>query len=532
MKDSFFRSMTWLHTWVGLLMCWLLFLIFFAGTISFFRHEISLWNQPAVHNIENNKVQQSALIDAGLEYLGKTAPDANRWWIGLPSPRQPEVQVSHRHSQPDGQRDKWIDERLDPNTLNQVDGLVDTRGGNFFYRLHFDLHYMDRKLARWLVCLASLFMLIALISGIVIHKRIFKDMFQFRPQKGVRAWLDAHNLSSVLALPFHLMITYTGLVTLIFMLFPDPANTLYEDGVKGFRADFYPERQRTEATEQQLSTPAFDSAFAHFHLNWPEQKIKRVIVDHPSNMSATIKIYGDNGTLIRDEHPYWQYSGTTGELLKTARLDPSSGEVLYGGMIAVHSGRLAHPGLRWLYFICGIAGCIMIASGCIMWAKRIRERLKPEQSPSFGLKLVEALNLGTIMGLPLATAGFFYANRLLPSGISDRAEKEILVFFIVWLASAIVAGIRRNKLAWQGFAYLNAVTWLLLPICNALTTDGNLMTYIVEDKWILASFDLAFLATAAAFALQGKKLSSKSSKASAVKVKPVQKHTLNREQKA
>ncbi|MDK1288114.1 PepSY-associated TM helix domain-containing protein [Pseudoalteromonas umbrosa] len=529
MKDSFFRSMTWLHTWVGLLLCWLLFLIFFAGTISFFRHEISLWNQPAVHKIEQPKVEQATLINTGLDYLQNKAPDANRWWIGLPSPRQPEVHVSHRHSQPDGQRDKWIDEQLDPNTLNPVEGMVETRGGNFFYRLHFDLHYMDRKLARWLVCFASLFMLIALISGIVIHKRIFKDLFQFRPQKGVRAWLDAHNLSSVLALPFHLMITYTGLVTLIFMLFPDPANTLYEDGVKGFRADFYPERQRLEKSEQTLNTPAFDAAFAHFHQNWPEQKIKRVIVDHPSSISATIKIYGDNGTLIRDEYPYWQYSAASGELIKTARLDPSGGEVLYGGMIAVHSGRLAHPGLRWLYFICGIAGCLMIATGCIMWAKRIRERLKPNQSPSFGLKLVEALNLGTIMGLPLATAGFFYANRLLPADIAGRADKEILAFFLIWLVCAVVAGLWRAKHAWQSFAYLNAIVWLLLPICNALTTNGNLITYLIDGKWILASFDLVFLATAAVFFFQGNKLSLKTSS-----VKPTKrpKRSTGKEQKA
>ena len=64
--------------------------------------------------------------------------------------------------------------------------FVDTRGGNFFYRLHFDLHYIDVKTARWIVCFASLFMLIALISGIVIHKRIFKDMFVFRANKGSR----------------------------------------------------------------------------------------------------------------------------------------------------------------------------------------------------------------------------------------------------------------------------------------------------------------------------------------------------------
>ncbi|KZN34042.1 hypothetical protein N480_22895 [Pseudoalteromonas luteoviolacea S2607] len=509
MKESFFRSMTWLHTWVGLLLCWLLFLIFFAGTISFFRHEISLWNQPAVHNIDHNKQQQQTLIESGLAYLNSAAPEANRWWIGLPSSRQPELQVSHRHSQGEGKRDKWHDERLDPNTLLPIEGLVDTKGGNFFYRLHFDLHYMDRKLARWLVCFASLFMLIALISGIVIHKRIFKDLFQFRPQKGVRAWLDAHNLSSVLALPFHLMITYTGLITLIFMLFPNPAETLYEDGLKGFRADFYPERQRIEASNKKLDEPAFEAAFTHFYQNWPEQKIKRVIVDHPSNTAVNIKIYGDNGTLIRDEYPYWQYSGTTGELLKTARLDPSNAEMLYGGMIAVHSGRLAHPGLRWLYFICGIAGCVMIASGCIMWAKRIKERLKPTQTASFGLKLVETLNIATIMGLPLATAGFFYANRLLPPDMVARADKEVLVFFVVWLATTLFTSLFRDKRAWQWLAYCNAAIWLLLPVCSALTTHSNLLTYIQDGKWILASFDLAFITTALVFYLQAKKLANK-----------------------
>ena len=56
------------------------------------------------------------------------------------------------------------------------------------------------KVPRWIVCFASLFMLIALISGIVIHKRIFKDMFVFRANKGSRSWLDVHNLSSVFAI--------------------------------------------------------------------------------------------------------------------------------------------------------------------------------------------------------------------------------------------------------------------------------------------------------------------------------------------
>src|SRR3546814_20356137 len=57
-------------------------------------------------------------------------------------------------------------------------------------------------------------MLIAILRGIVTQKKILADFFLLRFGKGQRSWLDAHNASSVLFLPFILMITYTGLVSL------------------------------------------------------------------------------------------------------------------------------------------------------------------------------------------------------------------------------------------------------------------------------------------------------------------------------
>lgn len=77
MRESFFRSMTWLHTWVGLLVCWLLFLIFFAGTASFFRHEISLWAQPATHHLpQYNHAFQQQTVTKSIERFQHTAPTA------------------------------------------------------------------------------------------------------------------------------------------------------------------------------------------------------------------------------------------------------------------------------------------------------------------------------------------------------------------------------------------------------------------------------------------------------------------------
>jgi uncharacterized iron-regulated membrane protein len=512
MKESFFRSMTWLHTWAGLLVCWILFLIFFAGTLSFFRHEITLWSQPTLHDVapqENRIESQQSQITSALQYLETNAADADSWWVGLPNERGRVVEVSYRDISIEGVRGKRHTQYIDPNINDTLSQARESKGGHFFYRLHFDLHYMDRTIARWLVSFASLFMLIGLISGVVIHKRIFKDMFQFRTGKGIRTWLDAHNLSSVMALPFHIMITYTGLITLIFMLFPYPVMTHYEEGRKAFSADLNPARLNADITGRQVEMLPMKQLVDQFYTNWPNVDVRRVIVDHPSDETAQLKFYANTGTNVQDEMPVWVFNPMTGELVMTDNDDLSASEALYGGMIALHSGRLALPGLRWLYFFCGIAGCVMIGSGAVMWAKRIRERMKPDQKDSFGLRLVECLNLATIMGLPIATATFFLANRLLPNNFAGRAEAEVNLFFMGWLAVALFSLYKAGTSQWRQLAQFNAVLWLGLPICNALTTQGNLLSYILKGQWVLAGFDILCLITAAVFYKQSLKLARK-----------------------
>lgn len=510
MKGSFFRSMTWLHTWVGLLVCWLLYLIFFAGTISFFRDEVSLWNQPSVHNIEQQADRigaQKQQIVSGVEYLNAQAPNAPNWRITLPEERIPYLTYGYAKPKEPGQRRAQFENtRLNPNTMQPLAPFVDTRGGNFFYRLHFDLHYIDVKTARWIVCFASLFMLIALISGVVIHKRIFKDMFVFRANKGSRSWLDVHNLSSVFALPFHLMITYTGIITLIFMIFPYPAQTVYEDGIRGFFNDVSPSSPATESLQGTAPLVPIKTVLDQVYTKWPEADITRVIINKPNKAAATIMVLVSPGKTLRDQAPRLIFSGASGELVAQTDDELTGSKALYESLNSMHTGRLAEPLLRVLYFLGGIAGCIMIATGCIMWAKRIRERMKKNAQPSWGLKLVEALNLGTLMGLPLATSAFFLANRLISTRAMERADKEILAFFLTWLCVLIIAFVKRDKLQWCVMAAINSIACFSVPVVNALTTQGNIISYLRNEQWALFMFDSLFLLFGLLFLLQTEKL--------------------------
>ena len=92
MNGAFRQSMSWLHTWTGLLFGWILLAMFLTGTASYFRPEITRWMQP-----ETGKPASVSTAVAGAEaYLRKVAPNARSWSISVPDARQSTVLVSWR----------------------------------------------------------------------------------------------------------------------------------------------------------------------------------------------------------------------------------------------------------------------------------------------------------------------------------------------------------------------------------------------------------------------------------------------------
>ncbi|KAG0751260.1 hypothetical protein G6F24_014486 [Rhizopus arrhizus] len=77
MKNGFRQSMAWLHTWTGLLVGWLLLLIFMAGTASYYREEISRWMRP---ELPANKVSIDVAAQRAVDYLQANASQAENCW--------------------------------------------------------------------------------------------------------------------------------------------------------------------------------------------------------------------------------------------------------------------------------------------------------------------------------------------------------------------------------------------------------------------------------------------------------------------
>lgn len=175
--------------------------------------------------------------------------------------------------------------------------------------------------------------------------------------------------------------------------------------------------------------------------------------------------------------------------------------------LGLHEGLFADTLLRWLYFFSGLLGTAMIATGMISWTvKRRPQQLKNANGPSLGHRLVENLNIGTIVGLPIAIAAYFWANRLLPLDIANRGNWEVHCLFIMWLLALLYPLLRPAARAWSEEWWFAAAAFCLLPLLNALTTERHLLNSIANRDWVFAGFDLTMLASGIVFAYAAIKL--------------------------
>ena len=474
------QRMAGLHVWAGVLAGWLLYAIFITGGISYFREELTQWLRPELP-ARPAVLDQAAAAQQALATLAREAAGADRWQFDLPGPRNNVIEASWEHGA-DGDRERVL--------LSPVDGAVlhprATHGGEFFYYFHFSLHYLPGTLGRWIVGLCAMMALVVLVSGVIVHRRIFSDFFTFRPGKGQRSWLDAHNVSSVLGLPFYVMIVYTGLVTLMLTYLPWGALAVFgQQQARPAMAQAMQARFDTPARSGVAAPPAaLAPLMAQAGARWGAGNIGRVIVTHPGDAASRVAIVrGDDGR-ISVAPAYLLFDGASGALL-AERAQSSPALTTWGTAYGLHLGRYADPVLRWLYFFSSMLGAAMVATGLVLWT--VKRRTKPGASLAW-LRFTQAGNAACVAGLITAVAGFLLANRLLPLDLAERAQWEVHGFFLCWAATAVYAAWRGGAAAWRTLWWLAAALWCALPVL-----DAGLIG--LPQRALFVGFDSAFAAT-------------------------------------
>lgn len=520
MKGGFRQCMAWLHTWVGLVVGWVLFFVFVTGTAGYFAYEIDRWMRPELPlATDAAQAEPHRAAELAQAYLQANAPQPSQdWSVQMPGQRgNNALSVSWREPPADGKpgaRGRFERRTLDPATGQAAAEPVvrKTGGGHLLYRMHYMLHYVPYDVAIRLVGVCTMLMLMAIVTGVITHKKIFVDFFTFRPGKGQRSWLDAHNIISVMALPFFLMITYSGLVFFLFQYMPAGlAASHYAGNAQVFYDDLLQRPAAADAPVSVQPLTAFAPLVAQAEAQWGAGQVARVSVRQPGHADADVQLVRVAGRQIAGTERL-RFHARTGKPLAPKAEDDAARET-QEVLLALHEGHFAGPVLRWLYFASGLLGCAMIATGLVLWTakrhakqdKRAREGGRPE----FSFRLVECLNIGTVAGLPVAVAAYFWANRLIPADLATRREWEAHVLFITWGVLLLYPALRTPLRAWLESLWLAAAAFALLPLLNALTTNRHLGITLPAGDWVLAGFDLTMLALGACFAVAARRVHRK-----------------------
>ncbi|WP_164073160.1 PepSY-associated TM helix domain-containing protein [Stenotrophomonas maltophilia] len=482
------QSQSVLHTWSGLVVGWVLFLIFIAGTAAYWKEELTRWMQPEI----GLPASSATAVTQAQQFLARTAPDAQRWSIELPDARSSATSVSW---QPQGEKERRRGQRNPNQATLDADGkrvqVRETRGGNFFYRLHFDLHYVPVLWARWFISACSMLMLIALISGVITHKKIFTDFFTFRRGKGQRSWLDGHNALAVLSLPFHLMITYTGLITLMTLYMPWAVDANYPGGRDAFFAELFPRAEKVEASGVAATPPALAEVLRRAEVQWGGGHAASLQIEHPSDAAMRISVRRQQGDQIAGAADALSFDAR-GNLLDAAA--PRSAAVITrDGMIGLHAARFAPTTMRWLFFLSGVAGTLMVATGLVLWTVKRRTQLPDPARPHLGFRIVERLNIGFVTGLPVAMLAFLWGNRLLPLDVANRSDAEVKVFFYAWAACVVHAMLRAPRRGWVEQLALAGLLALGLPLYNLVAWHGGAVSALAAGDGAKAGIDIGLL---------------------------------------
>ena len=314
------------------------------------------------------------------------------------------------------------------------------------------------------------------------------------------------------------MISFSGLLLLLYTLMPWAIDRVYPEGKAQFVAALHAEQlgqqpvvqkhaeHHTAVAPSKITTapqvtfkqmPDLRPILAKVQQQWPNNPVAMIKVSHPNSTQAQIEFqarYSEN-LLQLQSAPNLKFNAITGVALPKTAVETPVAASIYNYMLALHRASGSDMALRALLFFSGLMGLLMIASGQILWVVK-KQGMQKAQQKNYGLALMQCCNVTVIVGLVLACVGYLYAARLIPSQFVDRDQLEIQIFFSVWLLSFIHAIFRAHRQAWLEQLVVLALLLALLPVLNAVTGGMPLWLSLSEGQYAVAGIDLAALAFA------------------------------------
>lgn len=388
LSPSLVKSSLASHSWIGLLVGFLMYLICVSGSLVVLSGFMKRWEQPAVAEYQALAPQAA---DRAYEELLAQQPDiAGDILLMLPRDNQPRAAmvsaVGVYYLRADGSRG----------------GAVSTPWSNSMVSLHDSLHIPGD----WGLIFVSAIgaMLCGLIvSGFLAHPRIFRDAFNFR-LGGSRhlEQVDIHNRLSVWGAPFHLVIAITGawfgIAVLMYTLF----GNAFFDG------------DRDAAIEAiHGSSPKLEQQVAVAEVGRALESIRTIA---PGARPIFMNVEGANSPqqyiLLGAQHPdsliyaeQYRFDQQGNYLGKVGYSDGAPGKQVVFSLYRLHFGHFGGWPVLVLYVILGIALAAVSVTGINIWLVKRKKR-----------DFINNIWAGLVWGTPAAMAVSALAAITLHSG--------------------------------------------------------------------------------------------------------------------
>ncbi|MEO1029259.1 MAG: PepSY-associated TM helix domain-containing protein [Pseudomonadota bacterium] len=467
-----------LHSWTGIALGFFVFIVALSGCFALFDAEIKTWEDPAKRiTITGEPAPIHATYEAYVKEMTQDATLLNTS-LNFPTVNEPYYTAYVGLDYDDDRPNEFVSRRWSAET---GEALPEHGEGLSVWLLDFhrDLMWPDqlggRTVGRSLVGIIGIILMLAIISGVVAHTKIFQELFSLRYWRSVRLkWQDTHKVAGLWGLPFFGMISFTGAyLGVIVILAPVVAllafkgdQTALVEAVIG---------KPTEAAGIEATMMPVDSLSQYVH---PESGAKpdRVVVNHWGDEAATYDLlyHADKKLAYFDSY---SISAVTGEAVHSQVFDRSSPATRVSNAItplhyATYGGKYGSFGaiaLKLVYFLLGLALAIITAMGNMMWIERRKNGNEGSKSPAFYHRLGR-FNVGVTTGMAFATASIFYLDKLYLGAEASRVTATGWTYFGVWFAVIFYALIRENEyrtvrdmLALTGLAFMGIPFLLRAP---------------------------------------------------------------------
>lgn len=449
MRQGSMKALYELHSWTGLLLGLVLYVVSFSGIVALFEIELGPWERGTCQPAYTDHAKAVDTLYAEAEARWDEIP-AN-FSIYLPGYYDPLISLQAREGEL----------VLDAATGEEAGQVRDgrSRTGEVLNRLHTDL-LLPLPWGRYLVGFFGFVMLLSLVSGVFLHRKMLAELFTLRLRRSVRLkWTDMHKSAGLWGLPFHFMMALTGCVLGFIGVF------LLAAAFLSFRGDA---GAASEAMSGAISASPGEAAqmvppgliVANALRAMPDLEPEQIVFDGWGRKGGLVTVYGTvPGRLIY--FPAVVMQGETGQLEGIVDWSREGiGKRIYAMVTPLHYGNFGGIALKLLYAVLGLGSCLLVLSGISVW------RARPAAMASRGNRVFLAFSDGIVHGLPLATAALLLAGRLMPHAIVT-SYGWMVVFLLGVLCVAVLLALASASQAHR-LSGITAILLLAFPLTTFL----------------------------------------------------------------